>query len=296
MRRASWAAPVVALGIAAFFPSFHARAQELVQFPTAGEGGADGGQKAEAAVLRPPAQDPTKKLPAVVLLHSAWGWNDDHEGFHTYGEALSKAGFLALELRMFPRSNSSRGLPGAYLPELFGALKYLASRPDVDSKRIAVAGFSFGGILTLISATSWANDKFSSTGLRPAAYAPFYPVCWVMKESVKGRPSAVPTSAWSSWTGAPVRIYAGAMDDYDDKDPNACTDFVEALPESQRKAFSVRVFENATHGWDQRLPANFNEKLACKGRGCNNSNVPNPEATQQSIKDLIDFLSGAMPG
>lgn len=293
----TWNTVRAAFAIAALCLSIDGGAQELVQFPTAVDGGADGAQRAEAAVFRPAAPAPAARLAAVVLLHSAWGWDDEHEGTRTYAEALSKAGFLAIELHMFPRSNSARpGGPAAYLPELFGALKYLGARPDVDPKRIAVAGFSFGGLLTLVSATTWANDRLSSPGVRPAAYAPFYPLCWIVKANVKGRQSPVPTSAWQTWTGAPVRIYAGALDDYDDRDANACQDAVAALPEPQRKAFSVRVFENATHGWDQRLPARFHEKLACKGRGCNNANVPNAEATEQSVKDLIEFLQKAMPG
>jgi dienelactone hydrolase len=270
-------------------------AQDVVNFPAVEVGGADSSEKVSAALSRPRDQAPGARLPAVVLLHSAWGWSD--EGVTgKYAEALSKAGFIALEVHMFANSaGMKQGGPVAYLPYAFGALKYLVSRPDVDPRRIGVAGYSFGGLLAFVAATTWATERFSAGGSRFAAYAPFYPICWIVKANAKGRQSPVPTEAWRKWTGAPVRIYAGALDDYDDKDPGACQDAVDSLPEDQRKAFSVRVFPNATHGWDQTKSASFFEKLACKGRGCNNANRQNPEATEESIKDLIGFFGGAMP-
>jgi dienelactone hydrolase len=165
----------------------------------------------------------------------------------------------------------------------------------VDPNRIAVSGFSFGGILSLIAATKWANESYLNGSPRVAAYAPFYPVCWLLKANVKGKPSTVPTDAWLEWTGAPVRIFAGGKDDLDDRDPNACQEAIDSLPESARKSFSVKVYPSATHGWDQRLSATFYERLACNGRGCNNSNLPDAQVTRQSIADLIEFLGTAMP-
>lgn len=93
-----------------------------------------------------------------------------------------------------------------------------------------------------------------------------------------------------TWTGAPVRIFAGARDDYDDRDPEACNEFVASLPEEARKHFSIHVYPGATHGWDQK-DADFPEKIACKGNGCNVHNRANPGVTKQSIADLVSFFS-----
>lgn len=269
-----------------------ASAQELVRFPLINAGGTEAAESGTALLSYPTTTSPSGPLPAVVLLHSKWGWSDQHEGVGTYAQALRNAGFATLELRMFPNSSSARpGGPAAYLPDLFGALRFLAARPDIDAKRIAVAGYSFGGLLALVSATKWANVTYGNADLQFSAHAPFYPICWVFKANIKGRQSPVPTDAWLQWTGAPVRIYAGALDDYDDKDPGACRDAVDSLPDAQRKPFSVQVFPDATHGWDQPLAANFFEKLACKGKGCYNTNTPNRKAAEQSTKDLIEFLS-----
>ena len=267
-------------------------AQELVSFPAAQTSSGSGSEKVEAIYSRPSTQNVGAKLPAIVLLHSAWGWSDEHEGTSNYAQALQKAGFATLELRMFPTHGSAKtGGPAAYLPELFGSLNYLASNPDIDPKRIGVAGYSFGGLLALVAATTWANKTYGKSGQQFAAHAPFYPICWVLKANAQGRRSPVPTDAWMEWTGVPIRIFAGAIDDYDNRDPKSCEDAVKALPESQQRVFSVKVYPDATHGWDQKKGASFFEKLACNGRGCNNTNQPNSQVADQSTKDLIEFMS-----
>src|SRR5689334_13147154 len=270
------------------------QAQETVQVPVAAVGGGDGSGKIEAVVRRPSTGSAPTRHPAVILLHSSWGWADDHEGVDVYAEALSKAGYVTLVPRMFA-GGGGNGSAASYLPEFFGVLRYAATRSDVDPNRIAAAGFSFGGILSLIAATRWANESYLNGSPRVAAYAPFYPVCWLFKANVTGKPSPVPTDAWREWTGAPVRIFAGGKDDYDGQDANACQEAIDSLPELGRRPFSVKVYASASHGWDQRRGATFYEGIACKGRGCYNSNVPDADLTRQSIKDLIDFLGTAMP-
>jgi uncharacterized protein len=272
-----------------------AQAQEAVQVPVAAVGGGDGDRTIEAVVRQPHAGSGVTKYPAVIVLHSGWGWADEHEGAADFAEALSKAGYVTVEPRMFQTSNDIRGGAARYLPEFFGMLKYAATRPDVDANRIAAVGFSFGGIVSLVAATKWANEQYLKGTPRIAAYAPFYPVCWLLKANAKGRPTPVPTDAWSEWTGAPIRIFAGGRDNYDDRDPNACQEAIDSLPESARKSFSVIVYPSATHGWDQRRNASFYEGLACKGRGCFNVNAPDAQIAKQSIRDLIEFLRAAMP-
>jgi dienelactone hydrolase len=206
--------------------------------------------------------------------------------------ALQEVGFATLELRMFPALASAKpGGPSAYLPELFGSLNYLATNPDIDPKRIGVAGYSYGGLLTLVAATTWANKTYAMPDQQFSAYASFYPMCWVLKANAQGRKSPVPASAWMEWTGRPIRIFAGANDDYDNRDPKACENAVSALPVAQQRGFSVQVYPDATHGWDQKKGATFFEKLACNGRGCNNTNQPNRQVTELSIKELTGFMS-----
>src|SRR5690349_20122905 len=130
-----------------------AHAQETVQVPVAAVGGGDGDRKIEVVVRQPSAGSGQTRYPAVIVFHSSWGWADAHEGAADYAEALAKAGYVTLEPRMFATANEQQGGAARYLPEFFGMLKYAATRPDVDSNRIAAAGFSFGGMISIIAAT-----------------------------------------------------------------------------------------------------------------------------------------------
>jgi dienelactone hydrolase len=191
--------------------SLAANGQGIVHFTPSPIRSHQGAETVEARYSHPNAQVVGVKVPAVVLLHSAWGWADEHEGSSAYAQALQEAGF--------------------------------------------------------------------------------YPMCWILKANAQGRKSPVPASAWLEWSGMPIRIFAGANDDYDNRDPKACENAVSALPEAQQRGFSVRVYSEATHGWDQRMGATFFEKLACNGRGCNNTNLPNKQITELSVKELTGFMS-----
>jgi uncharacterized protein len=179
---------------------------------------------------------------------------------------------------------------------VYDALRYLTARGDVDSKRIGVAGFSFGGALALHSAASWAQEAYAKNpDLKFAAHAPFYPSCGLFSAFAQGKRKTpiIPVDAFTKWTGVPVKIFAGGRDDYDNQDPNACAEFISHIPAAYRSNFSVKLYPEATHGWDQQS-AKFYDRIACNGRGCMNSNEANPIVTQQSINDLVEFFRKAL--
>jgi len=267
-------------------------AQQLISF-NATEAGTP---ERNATLTLPKTPAPAgQKSAAVVLLHSKGGW--EWPVTAQYAGALREAGFVVLELRLF---NNARAAPPVLtqLPALHDALRYLAAREDVDGTRIGVAGFSYGGTLALHAAAAWAQatqaqaTQAKTPQLKFAAHAPFYPVCWAFAATAQGkrRPPGLPADAFANWTGAPVRIFAGGRDDYDGRDPNACAEFVASLPAGQREAFSITLYPEATHGWDQ-AGATFFEPIACKGRGCTNTNEANPQITRQSIAELVGYFS-----
>lgn len=243
----------------------------------------------EADLAFPERPAPGGRFPAVVLLHSAAGW--PLRVTEQYAAALNRAGIATLQPRLFDM------FPGGarhaqYVPHAYGALAFLAARPDIDGKRVAVAGFSFGGMISIQSAVFESAKRHATGDLRFAAHAAFYPLCWVFADLASGKiKGALPAEAFKQWTGVPIRIHAGALDDYDDRDPRMCEGFVHALPESQRTFFSVRVYEKATHRWDTHSNESGFRQFACKGRGCMNHNVPNAEATRRGRADLVAFLS-----
>jgi dienelactone hydrolase len=171
-------------------------------------------------------------------------------------------------------------------------LRYLSERTDVDASRIGIAGFSYGGAVTLHSAAAWTQATHAKNAdLRFAAHAPFYPSCGLFTAFAQGKRKTpgIPADALTKWTGAPVKIFAGGRDDYDDRDPNACAELVAALPPAYQGLFTIQLYPEATHAWDQSS-ASFYDARACKGRGCVNSNESNPEVTRKSIADLLDFF------
>lgn len=137
----------------------------------------------EARFGRPAQMPASGSAGGVVILHHGGGCVNSQTP--KYADALNKAGYFTLEPCLFP-SASERGR--AYLPQVFGALKYLAQVPGVDKNRIAITGGSFGGILSFVSATSWAYETYADRAFpRFAAHAPFYPVCYAFERQIKGK-------------------------------------------------------------------------------------------------------------
>ena len=226
-------------------------AQPAVTYPATSPSGSP--LETQAILTLPKGRPPgAGRLPAVILIHSSGGWDSPVTG--QYAEALGEAGFVVLEPRLFP--NDKSGIPAARsnLRTAYDALAYLAGRDDVDATRVGLAGFSYGGQIALHAAAAWAQEAYArSPDHRFAAHAPFYPVCWAFSAFAQGKRKSppLPEDAFTKWTGAPVRIFAGGKDDYDDKDPAACGTFVSSLPAAYRQAFSVQLYPDATHGWDQ---------------------------------------------
>ena len=267
-------------------------AQDIVKFGSLTPAGQS--RTVEAVISLPKAPENGEKRPAVILVHSIGGWQWPVTG--QYAAPLAAAGFVVLEPRLFPDKSQAIWPTHAALPLVYDALRYLAARPDVDAKRIGLAGFSYGGALTIYAATSWAQSTFGkSSDMQFSAFAPFYPICWAFASVAQGQRKVpgIPGDFFARFGDAPMRIFAGGRDDYDDRDPKACDAMISAIPLEFRQSFSVKVFPDATHGWDQRA-ARFHEPLACKGRGCTNSNEPNDSVTKEAMAEMIDFFSRAL--
>lgn len=200
-------------------------AQDVLRIPTTAPN--NGQPFVEGVLTRPVDPQVDKPYPAVVLLHAGGGWEVPVTG--QYAKALNQAGFATLELRLF-RSEAERAPTRmGYLQNLYDALRFLGTQQNINPDRVSVAGFSFGGILALTSATSWAYERFGrGTGPQFAAHAPFYPVCYGYAAFAKAKRATadLPSDFLAKWTGAPVRIFAAGQDDYDDRDPKVCEEFV----------------------------------------------------------------------
>jgi dienelactone hydrolase len=227
------------------------------------------------------------KYPAVVIAHGSSGV--DSRGPY-YAELLNRAGIATLEIDMWsPRgfTGGSTGRPRTVaetLPDAFGGLKMLAADARIDARRIGVMGFSWGGVVSMLTATQPYANRYAPAGLRFAAHAPLYPICWGYNR--------VPGYEFASLTGAPVFIQAGELDAYDD--PDSCPKLVAGLPAAAQAFVSVTLYPNATHGWDRLEPAiTVTDPFAHKGQGGAVDFVPNPAVTEQSGAATVAFFRRA---
>ena len=239
------------------------------------------------------AKSSEAKLPAVVIVHGTGGM--DAKG-PMYAQALNAVGIATLEIDLW----SPRGLAGGAnarpkhvnetLPDAFGALGFLASHPRIDGRRVGIVGFSWGGVVSMLSADKAYAEALSGAGLRFAAHAPFYPICFAYNR--------VPGYPFRDVTGAPIYILTGADDKYDD-DPNMCARLIDTLPGDQRSSINLKVYPGAEHGFNNLdAPRTYQDPYHHQGRGGIGGSTPNPRARADSVKEVVEFFTrtlGAKP-
>ena len=100
-----------------------------------------------------------------------------------------------------------------------------------------------------------------------------------------------PQDFYDTWIKAPIAIFIGGKDDYESRDPKSCDSFVSSIKdEAQRSKTTVRLYPDATHGWDHGRTYSFQEPFACKWQGCRNTNQSDLEVTERAKSDLLNFL------
>ena len=226
------------------------------------------------------------KVPAVVVIHSAGGFEDPTR--RPYVQALNEAGIATLELNLFSMGNRPK-TSRMSLPHTFGALNYLAQNPQIDAQRIGITGFSYGGVMSLLTASKEFNEAYTGGKLRFAAHLALYPVCWVHLASTEGKSQTYPTTVYSELTPAPVHILAGGKDKYDA--PDSCQKFIQALPEAARSHVSLTMYPEATHGWDTQVNKNYKDSAANQGRGGYVEHYRNAEVAQKSLDFSRQFFT-----
>lgn len=178
-------------------------------------------------------------FPVVVLMHGCAGLGYAEV---TWAPRLRQWGYAtfivdSLGPRRIPSlcDNVARLFPVQRVPDAYGALRLLATHPKIAADRIALMGFSHGGIVTLSAATAWAQRTFApGDQARFRAFIPFYPYCNAI----------VPEYEEIS---APLRVHAGALDDWTPAKP--CAALTERL---RAKGFDAEIstYDNAHHAFD----------------------------------------------
>ncbi len=230
---------------------FHSVTLSVPQFLTGGSGGAPVEIWGELELPRGLAG----RLPAVIIVHSAAGVGP-HEW--DWAAELNRIGVATFVLNSFSGRGirDLRGDPRRFSPILatvdaYRALALLSTHPRIDAGRIALMGFSYGGIVSLYASLTRFQRLHGPPGVTFAAYLPFYPFCnyaFVDDDQVSDRP---------------IRIFHGTADDWTPIGP--CRDYAARLRRAGKDVQLIE-FPGAQHAFDvQRLPVL--RRLA---------NVPNP--------------------
>lgn len=238
--------------------------------------------------LRVPKASNEARMPAVVISHGSGGV-DSRGKF--YAEALNAAGIATLEIDMWAARgwfggtlNRPAGVPET-LPDAYGALKFLSEVPNIDPDRIGIMGFSWGGVVAMLTATTPYTVKLYGgelNGLKFAAHIAHYPVCWVY--------NLLPGYEFKEFTGAPVLIQSGELDDYD-VDPDTCPNLAAS---TNADFISVNIYPHATHAWDRLQPAmTVIDPYSHQGAGGEVDIVPNPGKAFQARDNAVGFFRQA---
>lgn len=236
--------------------------------------------------LRLPRGD-GQPMAAVLILHSSPGF-DGRGDF--YAEALNRVGIATLEIDYL----EGKGIPATprdNLPLVFRTLHHLAGHARLDPRRIGVLGFSWGGLLAVLTSSSEVAREYGD-GLQFAAHVGLYPICWRHQAIATGQSGWFGREVYRHVTGRQVLILAAGKDAFDE--PDSCQRFVSELPPDTSRSFSVTRYPAATFGWDSRFSSATYDAGVNQGRGGINTIVADPEIARRSREHVVDFFSAVL--
>ncbi len=187
----------------------------------------------EKALFSPP-------YPSVILLHSSWGLSSQ-EAF--YANIFKNMGIATFSIDSFTTRgvektslNQTSVSSASMLNDAYTVLEYINQNPHYDIKRVAVMGFSKGGIAALYSAMTRVQHLLSSNDVKFAAHIAYYPWCGLHLYDMQT-------------TGAPILIQGGSKDIV--TPIQQCIDLVEnSLPADENSNIKINKFADARHAFD----------------------------------------------
>lgn len=218
---------------------------------------------AQGELLLPPNLAKDAKSPAVVLVHGSGGIYPEEITY--WAKLLNAQGIAALVIDVFgPRGVKSTGEDQSQVSfatdtaDAFAALGMLASHPQIDPKRIAIMGFSRGGITAVRSGVAPIIKGAAPAGLRFAAHIAVYSGGCAGILSVTPKPGA--------FSPEPMLFVHGDADDY--AYLSDCRTYAQRIKAAGTPT-EVIVLPGARHKFDVdntrliNLPSNTKTKEGC---------------------------------
>ncbi len=240
-----------------------------------------------AHLQMPKAQD--KPVPAIIFLHGCGGIgrndtpNPRHQAAmdwaveHGYAALLLNSLSARGERELCTQKFSDRKVRTTdRARDAYAALDYLASRKEIDAKRVALWGWSHGGS-TVLEAMRAPELKQARAF---AASIAFYPGCTAFNRS---------NTAYT--LRAPLHLFVGDADDWTPAAP--CKQFVEHLVSDKQPA-SITAYAGAFHDFDNPDPK-FKKRLRSEvpngiNPGAGVTVAPDPAARADAMARAEKFL------
>lgn len=196
---------------------------------------------AHGRLYLPPGMHAPRSVPAVVLLHGSGGVLPSRE--LTYAPQLARMGVAALVVDSFG-SRTDRGTAfidrllniteTMILADAYSGLAFLAARPEIDPRRVALTGFSYGAMAAMYGMYAQVADRLAPPGLRFAGHVAFYGPCIARFED-------------SRTTGAPLLLLLGGADEITDQ--QRCAEIAADLGAGGSRV-EAAIYPGAVHQWD----------------------------------------------
>jgi acetyl esterase/lipase len=120
------------------------------------------------------------------------------------------------------------------LADAYSGLAFLAARPEIDSRRVVLTGFSYGAMATMYGLYAQIADRLAPSGLRFAGHVAFYGPCIARFQD-------------SRTTRAPLLMLLGGDDAITDRE--RCGEVAADLRAGGSEVKTI-VYPGAVHQWD----------------------------------------------
>jgi dienelactone hydrolase len=244
----------------------------------------------QMALFKPAGAGP---FPALVLVHQCGGLGTrkPNESMLTWAKEAVARGYVALLIdSLGPRGvdtvcyGPKGGLVFARgVRDALQAAEHLQRFDFVDKKRIALAGYSWGAMVSVLASSArWSGNALP--GVRFAAAVAFYPGCFTIRP-----PTAAAYEIVQPDIDRPLLVLAGGQDT-----ETPAEECVAKLGEAKASGAPVEwyVYPQATHCWDCRHLDGFSKTDV---RGNSVTYRYSMDYTTDSLQRMFQFLDRAMP-